>query len=470
MGRLDLRPTERQWSALLALQDPSVVDVLFGGAKGGGKSHLLCSWSFAAAVSLADKFGLTRTNKPLHVGWMGRKQGTDFTATTLQTWYRIIPTTEYEVKSSTEKEPKHILIQGRVAVDFGGLDKREDINKFNSAEYAFICIDQAEETTKDDVAVLQGSRRLTINGKPLKYKGLYTANPANCWLKDDFITNPDKKKRFIQSLPSDNPYLPPGYIETLKDSFGHRPELLEAYLYGSWDMSDDIDQCIKYIWLEQADSFTQINFKNKTRKYITVDVARYGDNETVCYYMEDTDIVDELIYGQRGIDYTVRRVTAWSREHNECPVIVDEGGVGGGVVDFLPNNGVTVIAADNGAKPKQQSNDPMYRYGNRRAEVWDYVAKNFNLGEIELHHKDAKLRKQLCTPKYKYNNGRVFIESKEEITKRLGRGQSPDRADAYVNGIYYGKSVTPTDKLGIIEAGVGSGAMCCVPDNYELGI
>jgi len=455
--------TNRQTEAYRALDDPSITDVLYGGAKGGGKSYFMCVWVFQLSVHIANMFKLRPTPKPVHVGWMGRKQATDFTSTTLQTWQDVIPEDNYQIKSGTERHPKHILIQGRIAIDFGGLDRREDINKFNSAEYGFIALDQAEETAKDDVAVLQGSRRLKINGHPLYYKGLYTANPANCWLKDDFIIDSAPYRKFIQALPSDNPHLPGSYIAMLKDSFGHRPELLEAYLYGSWNLADGVDQVIKAIWLEQADGFTQIKFKEKTRKFITADIARYGDNETVFYYMEDTDIVEEpIIYGQRGIDYTINRLTAWSREHHNCPVIVDEGGVGGGVVDLLPANGVIVIAADNGAKPKQSSKDAMYRYGNRRAEVWDTTAKKFNRGDVELHYKDSKLRKQLCTPKYKYKNGRIYIESKEEITKRLGRGQSPDRADAYVNGLFYGQGITATDKVGMIEA--GGSARKLVPD------
>jgi len=458
--------TKRQTEAYQALDDPTVVDVLYGGAKGGGKSFFLCVWVFQLAVHIANTFNLQPTPKPIHAGWMGRKQATDFTSTTLQTWQDVIPDDNYQIKAGTEKHPKHILIQGRIAVDFGGLDRREDINKFNSAEYGFMAIDQAEETAKDDVAVLQGSRRLKIHGHPLYYKGLYTANPANCWLKDDFIPDSAPYRRFVQALPSDNPHLPDSYIDMLKDSFGHRPELLEAYLYGSWDLADDVDQVLKAIWLEQAGGFTQIKFQPQTRKYITCDVARYGDNETVNYYMHDTDIVDEVIYGQRGIDYTVNRLTAWSNQHNQCPVIVDEGGVGGGVVDVLASNGINVIAANSATRPDQTN--PMYTYGNKRAEVWDYAARTLSRGEVELHHKDPMLRKQLCTPKYKYSNGRIYIESKEEITKRLGRGQSPDRADAYVNGLYYGRNVTPTDAEGIIQS--TAGAMDMVPDDIMLGI
>ena len=45
-----------------------------------------------------------------------------------------------------------------------------------------------------------------------------------------------------------------------------------------------------------------------------------------------------------------------------------------------------------------------------------------------------RLKGQLATPTYEFRNGKILIESKADIKKRLGN--SPDRADAYVNGLY----------------------------------
>ena len=55
-------------------------------------------------------------------------------------------------------------------------------------------------------------------------------------------------------------------------------------------------------------------------------------------------------------------------------------------------------------------------------------------GDVELKNIDAKLKGQLTTPVYAFRNGKILIEPKAEIKKRLGN--SPDRADAYVNGLY----------------------------------
>jgi hypothetical protein len=54
--------------------------------------------------------------------------------------------------------------------------------------------------------------------------------------------------------------------------------------------------------------------------------------------------------------------------------------------------------------------------------------------DIDLKNIEPRLTGQLCTPAYEFRNGKILIESKADIKKRLKK--SPDRADAYVNGLY----------------------------------
>ena len=58
----------------------------------------------------------------------------------------------------------------------------------------------------------------------------------------------------------------------------------------------------------------------------------------------------------------------------------------------------------------------------------------FAAGDVQLRTNDTQLKGQLSTPVYAFRNGKILIEPKADIKKRLGR--SPDRADAYVNGLY----------------------------------
>ena len=170
------------WDNLISNDNSSV---LFGGAKGGGKSWLLCLWVFYWAKHLIEIFSIKDPQKfPLPIGFIGRKRSVDFSKTTLETWKKIIPFSSYEIR----EQDKEIVISNKVKIFFGGLDDQELINKFNSAELAFYGLDQAEETERGDVSVLSASLRLKHNEIIPPYKRLYTANPAECWLKEDFIS------------------------------------------------------------------------------------------------------------------------------------------------------------------------------------------------------------------------------------------------------------------------------------------
>jgi len=46
----------------------------------------------------------------------------------------------------------------------------------------------------------------------------------------------------------------------------------------------------------------------------------------------------------------------------------------------------------------------------------------------------TRLESQLCSLTYEFRNGKILIESKEDLKKRIGC--SPDRADALVIGLW----------------------------------
>jgi len=192
----------KQEQAHRLLTNDDDVALLYGGAKGGGKSFLLCLWVFQWCHHLIKFFDIKDVKHPISLGFMGRKRAVDFNDTTLETWKKIIPASLYEIKSHL----KEIVIDGKVKVAYGGLDDQESINKFNSFESCFLAIDQAEETQRDDISVLRASLRLRINHKTPPYKELYTANPAECHLKDDYILGNRPRGIFIPALPDDNPH------------------------------------------------------------------------------------------------------------------------------------------------------------------------------------------------------------------------------------------------------------------------
>ena len=444
---IDWRYHRRQTEALQTLDEmrdiPELAELLYGGAKGGGKSVVGVRWAYKMCRWIIDEYGLEPREKPIPVGYLGRMQWSDFSKTTLETWFEQIPPELYEYK----EQKKEIWIDHTVKLVLGGFDKREDIKKFNSAEYGFAFVDQVEEIPQTHIGTLKATMRRKINNRDLPYVILYTANPAQCWLKKEFVhAKTTKRKKFIQALPSDNIYLTKSYLDTLQKSFGHRKELLDAYLHGSWDALEGSDIIIKDLWIRQAQARKFFVAKNKKKRLVVADIARYGDDETVIHYMENTKRVDEEIYGQKDLYYTADRIEFMCHQHKskdgQLPAIcVDEDGVGGGVVDILRRKGYTVIGIDSAAK----ADDPEKFY-NVRAEMWWTAGKMYSDGDVEKDDMapDDELDRQLTTPTYKFCNGRIIVEPKEEVKKRVG---GADRADARVMGLYVQPRV-PVDNTG----------------------
>ena len=441
--------TDKQIDAWLALDDPKVRRLLYGGAKGGGKSYFLCTWLFAQVYSIMVQAKLQPSNNPPHVAWFGRKQATDLTGTTLQTWREIIPEEYYTLHGATERDPKHILIADRIAIDYGGLDKQENINKFNSAEYIIIAIDQAEEVTKDDVSTIRGSLRmvLKVDGKPLKipFKELYTANPRQCWLKDDFIIDPDERSRFVPALPTDNPYLPDDYLQTLFDAFGHRPELLRAYKDGDWSAIEGAEQVIKSSWIEEAKLRTC--YAPQVKRYLVCDTARFGDDECVIHLREDMEILEKVIMPYCRSTQISNRLASMSTANDDCAIVVEALGadLGAAVVDELMELGCKDVISFNPASAsniKNEQGKPIYF--NLRAEAWSTTAKKLSSGILDEESNSLvvcknmyqQLKTELCTPDYKFKNTKILIESKADIKSPKRLGKSPDHADCYVIGTW----------------------------------
>lgn len=436
--------TEKQTKAWDHLESPSIDELLYGGAKYGGKSWFLCVWSYLFACAFALEHNIPKSNHPLKIGFLGRKVGKSFKDTTLDTWYKTIPADGYVAKGN----PVEITIDDRVKILTGGFDNRELVNKFNSAEFAFYGVDQAEEVTRDEMSLLRAATfgRLVVNGKAMPGKGLLTANPRMCWLKDEFILNPTKQRRFVPALPTDNPNCTQKYIDNLKDAFKHRPKLLKAYLEGNWDILEDAEQVIMDSWLEVALN-RHGEFWPFVKEYIAIDCARFGDDETVILLMNNTDVKEKIVMPYCRTTEISGRAAALSHQNNDCELVVESIGsdLGAGVIDELTELGHSVLTYT----PQGEASEPD-KYYNCRAEAWSKTAKVLcsgiidkdsncfvaltKHGEGDNYGLDDTMRGQLCTPHYKWVRGKIVIEPKEDIKDRLGR--SPDHADAYVIAVW----------------------------------
>jgi hypothetical protein len=154
---------------------------------------------------------------------------------------------------------------------------------------------------------------------------------------------------------------------------------------------------------------------------IGVDPARFGADSTVIAVRQGRDII--AIKKYRGDDTmeVVGRVIEAIEEYKPALVVVDEGGLGAGVVDRLKEQRYKIRGVNFGSKSK----NPLM-WGNKRAEMWGELRTWLKTASLP---KDRYLKSDLIGPMMKPDSkGTIFLESKKDMKAR-GLA-SPDAADA----------------------------------------
>lgn len=429
-GKLDVRfkMSDKQLLTLDALSLPEVSEVCYGGGKGGGKSVFGCRWSVIKCKEIIDLLKLRPSSNPLPVGFMGRAQSVNFTDTTLETFKAFVPPQVYKLNESK----KEIIICDTVKLDYGGMDSQEIINKFNSGEYVFIFIDQAEELTRDMAGTLRGTlyrfKRKLPEGI---YKILWTANPGMCFLKDDFIKNPIAGRKFIQALYSDNPFIDQvKYKAQLEEAWKHRPEMIRALVYGDWDSIEGANRVFTEKIIDRAKS---VNIARISPfKFVTACDPAWSNpdaDETVIYTLKSGVKIDERFLGGKNTIEVAGEIVNQAQRNSAKLILVDAIGIGAGVYDQVCKYTDIRCMAVNSAK----ASDYPDKFVNMRSEMTWTAMELMAGGQVKLHD-DPELERELKEINYEIKYGKIKIESKEDIKQRLGR--SPDRADAFIMALW----------------------------------
>jgi hypothetical protein len=154
-----------------------------------------------------------------------------------------------------------------------------------------------------------------------------------------------------------------------------------------------------------------------------VDVARFGDDQSVIYFRHGRDgrTLPSVKFRKMDTAELAQRVAELAEKYQPDAIFVDGTGVGGGVVDQLRKMKYKIFDVQFAGRP----DDPL-RYVNKRAECWGRMREWLAYGAIGP---DKMLIEDLCGPEYEFDaTGKIKLEGKDQIKKR-GRA-SPDVADA----------------------------------------
>lgn len=177
----------------------------------------------------------------------------------------------------------------------------------------------------------------------------------------------------------------------------------------------------------------ELPFREAGAVVLGVDVARFGDDATVIYPRCGRDARSRPVEIYRGIDTmaTAGKVAAAVLRHRASAAFVDEGGVGGGVVDRLRQLRIPVFGVDFGSSPDGFGDDQT-KYANKRAEIWGAMREWLKTGSIPemMTGENVTLATELTAPNYGFrrSDDSILLEGKAEMRKR--KVASPNVADA----------------------------------------
>jgi len=441
--------------------------LLYGGQAGGGKSALLCGLALEEHkrsllmrrkyVDLQGGGGLIDELLRLH----GSRAGFNGSAP---------PTLRTD--------------DGRV-VTFGGATHVGDEQSFQGRARDLLGVDEAAQFTKSQIDFLMGwvrsddpdqrVRTVLASNPPITSDGDWIVGMFRPWLDPThhnpakhgelrwFVTAPDgtdlevddaspielsdgrtyqpTSRSFIPASLGDNPFLRNTDYASRLDAM---PEPLRSAMRdGNFMLArqDDQWQVIPTQWVREAQSrWTDERPKHAPMSALGVDIAQGGADQTVIAARYDGWYAPiEAFPG--STTPTGRDVAAlvFTRRQNGATVILDMGGGWGGAThEHLFNNGLSgpgELVKHVGAKASvKRTADQSLGFHNKRAETYwrfrEALDPSQDGGSSIALPPDPELVSDLTAPTYDATSGKIKIEAKEDLVKRLGR--SPDKGDAVV--------------------------------------
>jgi len=207
--------------------------------------------------------------------------------------------------------------------------------------------------------------------------------------------------------------------EQIIAEYGEDSREARIEVYGEFPSTGD-DQFINLALVDEA--MRRPPHKDMSAPIIIgVDPARGGADSTVIVVRQGRDIVEILRYKGDDTMTVVGHVINAIEQYRPAMTVIDEGGLGYGILDRLNEQRYKVRGVNFGWKALRP-----ITWGNRRSEMWGAVKEWLKTASVP---QDKQLRDDLVGPRVKPDSsGKLFLESKKEMKAR-GLA-SPDAADA----------------------------------------
>ena len=166
-----------------------------------------------------------------------------------------------------------------------------------------------------------------------------------------------------------------------------------------------------------------------------VDVARFGMNSSVIFPRKGRDArtIERFRYNGYSTTQLASEVVNINNQYHADGIMIDGGGVGGGVVDQVRAGRLFCYEVQFGGKDVIHNTiwgNTGEKYANNRAAMYGACRAWLATGAIP---NDPELRRQMLAIRYTYNaKDEIILERKEDLVDEDGQGISLDDIDALV--------------------------------------
>ncbi len=410
----------------------------------------------SAIMTLLIVLGIAFTGSKWYVV---RKDVPTLKRTTIPTFHLVCP--KRFLKNFNKSELIAEFYNGSQILFMGeNASEDPDCNRFKGLEANGFFLSQAEELRKltfETCKMRSGQWKLPEwRNDPDKMPPsliLLDANPCQNWLKTLFYTpwrssSLPENMYFQQADIFKNPYLDQEYLEGLKDL---PIELYNRFVKNNWEAVEDLNQLIPWEYIHQCRKRIREESNTDQGYYMGVDVGHLGNDKTNIYILKGYNIFKRISYDKTRTTDVADIVEKLIMEFNinSDNVTVDAVGIGAGVVDELLVRGYRVVAMRGGDTAVLKK----YKGSNLKFKNWK--ALSYWIAREQLKKKtvgnfsnDLLVSDAGAIWYYIRGEKEIYVESKQELKKRIGR--SCDDWDAFVYAIW------SREKHNVLSTGVNN--------------
>lgn len=443
---MSLEPFYKQHLAYTVLDDDITNFLLYGGGAEGGKSWLGAEWLMRNCYRY-----------PGTKWFIGRNELKRIMTSSYQTFLKV------NTKHGINKEDpvygwklngQYNYIQYRNGsridlLDLKYLPTDPQFQRFGSTEYTGGWIEEAGEVHFMAFDVLKSRigrwRNDEYGLNPAKM--LLTCNPEQNWLYRIFY-KPAKKGtleegyQFIQALYKDNPHTreqAEKRLDKIRD-----PVLRARLKLGMWEYSVGDNSLVTYD--EIMDMFTNtLAIDGTEQKYLSADVARHGSDKVVYGNWKGLELYKITAKKDRRVDQTAQdiRQELASDRIPYSHAVIDDDGVGGGVVDLTPGSKGFIGNSSAIKKYNYTQGEIKENFRNLRSQCGFMLAEKIKNHEIAVTARIDESTKEmiiedlqaLLKRKETSVEAPLALIDKDDVKEVIGR--SPDFADMMLMRMYF---------------------------------